>query len=117
MFAISGANGLEEAAERLNLEVQLNPTLSAQGATQIVRIFLQSKKTSEKLMTEAKAYSGQSPSSGSSHMLVESINREANAVTTSKRFGKDNKKRKTKEESSEYEFPFHVYKYYVRFFQ
>ena len=84
MFAIAGVTGLEEATERLNLEVNLNPTLSAQAAIQTVRTFLLSKKCSEKLITEAKSYSAQSPTSGSSHMLVESIDREANTVTTSK---------------------------------
>ena len=55
VFAIAGATGLDDESERLRIEVQNNPNMTAHAAIQFVKVLIQSKKASDTLTSEAKA--------------------------------------------------------------
>ena len=105
-------SGLDDVSKRLGLEVQNVPTMTAHAEIQFVKVFLQSKKASDTLTSEAKAYAGQTNPTSASHVLANSDDAEVNNASSYKKF---NKKRKQANVSkSEYDYPPSVYRYYVR---
>ena len=82
IFAIAGAKGLEDASKRLQLEMQNNPTMSAHSAIQFVSLFMQSKKTSDKLHSEARAFASQTSASNASHILAIADGTEVNMISS-----------------------------------
>ena len=115
MFAICGFTLFEAAAERLRLEIKNRPNITAKSAIQIVRLFLQSMKTNEKLLPDAKFYSSQSNLSGVNYMLPSYIDNEANISKSSQRCETcSNIKSHTSLCNSNYKFPLNVYQYYMK---
>ena len=112
VFAMAGATGLDDESERLRLEVQNNPNMTAHAAIQFVKVLIQSKKASDTLTSEAKAYAGQTNTSSASQVLADNDDAEVDNTSSYKKF---NKKRKQVHVSkSEFDYPPAVYRYYVR---
>ena len=69
LFAVCSATGLEDLSKRLQHEIQNNPTMTAHAALQFSSVYIKSKKTSERLQADAKAFASQVSTSSASHIL------------------------------------------------